>query len=100
MGSSLGKAVRSASIPAMNKRSGIAAQMPVTLDEWHRALGVHKCATCGVPLLKGSKYVWQGKNRWCEKCFWGEDTTDAVTKIPAESGTPEKENTDVDHSSN
>jgi hypothetical protein len=23
--------------------------LPVTLDDWHRALGFHKCVTCGVP---------------------------------------------------
>ncbi len=33
----------------------------------------YKCLTCGVPLPKGTKYVWQGRNRWCEKCFWSED---------------------------
>jgi hypothetical protein len=81
----------------VNNRNGAAAQMPVTLDQWHRALGFYKCATCGAPIGNGIRYAWQGRNRWCEKCFWGEDSEDAVTKIPAESGAPEKENTDVDH---
>jgi hypothetical protein len=70
---------------------------PVTLDDWHRALGFHKCATCGAPIGNGIGFVWQGRNRWCEKCFWGEDSEDAITGVPAESGAPEKENTDADH---
>jgi hypothetical protein len=51
-----------------------------------QALADRKCLTCGVPLPNGTKYVWQGKNRWCEKCFWGEDSEDATTRIPSESG--------------
>jgi hypothetical protein len=81
-----GKNPVSSAVPVNNK-SDVGAQMPVTLDEWHRALGFYKCATCGEP-LHGTKYAWQGKNRWCLACFWGEDSEDAVTKIPAESGTP------------
>jgi predicted RNA-binding Zn-ribbon protein involved in translation (DUF1610 family) len=61
-----------------------------------QAVADHKCPTCGVPLPKGTKYVWQGKNRWCEKCFWGEDGDDAI-KVPAESDRPKPENTGVDH---
>lgn len=57
----------------------------------------HKCLTCGAPLPKGSKYVWQGRNRWCEKCFWGEDSHGAASKMPAESGGHERENADVNH---
>jgi hypothetical protein len=70
---------------------------PVTLDEWHRAVGLYKCFSCGVLLSKGTKHVWQDRNRWCEKCFWGQDSEDATNKLPVESGAPEKENTDVDH---
>ena len=47
----------------------------------------HKCLTCGVPLPRGTKHVWQGRNRWCERCFWGEDREDAIGKVPAELGT-------------
>ena len=47
----------------------------------------HKCLTCGVPLPGGTKHVWQGRNRWCERCFWGEDGEDAIGKVPAELGT-------------
>jgi hypothetical protein len=37
------------------------------------AIADHKCVTCGLALPKGTKHVWQGKNHWCERCFWGED---------------------------
>jgi hypothetical protein len=67
-----GKNLVSSTVP-MNNKSVVAAQMPVTLDEWHRALAFYKCAACGEP-LHGAKYAWQGKNRWCLACFWGEDT--------------------------
>jgi hypothetical protein len=71
--------------------------LPVTLDDWHRALGFHKCAACRAPIGNGIRFVWQGKNRWCETCFWGEDSEEATNKVPVESGAPEKENADVDH---
>ncbi len=67
----------------------------LTHDELLRACGVFFCAGCDAYL--GNKYVWQGKNRWCEKCFWGEDSEDVTNKAPVESGAPEKENADVDH---
>ena len=35
--------------------------LPVTLDDWHRALGFHRCATCGVPIGNGIRFVWQGR---------------------------------------
>jgi len=38
-----------------------------------QAIADHKCLSCGVPLPKGAKHVWQDRNRWCEKCFWAED---------------------------
>lgn len=58
---------------------------PVTLDEWHRALGLYKCLSCGVLLLNGDKCVWQGRNRSCEKCFWGEDSGDTAGQTAATS---------------
>jgi hypothetical protein len=62
-----------------------------------QAVPEQKCVTCGVLLPKGTKYVWQGRNRWCERCFWGEDP---IAKVPAESGVSKKENTDVNHGIN
>jgi len=56
---------------------------PLTHDEWLRAFGIYECATCGTTLLKGTEYVWQGKNRWCEKCFWGEDSGNMPDKTAA-----------------
>lgn len=73
---------------------------PVTLDEWHRALGLYKCFSCGVLLINGAKYVWQGRNRWCEECFWGDDSQSAISDVPTDFDAPEKENTDVDQRGN
>jgi hypothetical protein len=70
---------------------------PVTLDDWHRALGFHKCATCGTPIGNGIRFVWQGRTRWCEECFWGDDSQSAISDVPTDFGAPEKENADVDH---
>jgi hypothetical protein len=83
------------SVAPVNSRSGDAAQMPVTLDDWHKALGFHKCATCGTPIGNGIKFAWQGRNRWCEECFWDEDSANSDELIDFD--TPKKENTDVDH---
>jgi hypothetical protein len=70
----------------INHRRGVGAQLPVTLDDWHRALGFHKCATCGVPVGNGIPFAWQGRNRWCLDCFWDEDgeipDLDALEKEP------------------
>ena len=71
--------------------------LPVTHDDWPRALGFHKCATCGAPIGNGIGFAWQGRNRWCEKCFWGDDTQSAINDLPTDIDAPEKENTDADH---
>lgn len=73
---------------------------PVTLDEWHRALGVYNCFGCGVSLFNGDKHVWQGRKRWCEKCFWGDDSQSALSDVPTDFDGPEKENTNVDQRGN
>jgi hypothetical protein len=70
---------------------------PVTLDDWHRALGFHKCATCGAPIGNGIRFAWQGRTRWCEECFWGDDSQSAISDVPTDFAAPEKENADVDH---
>jgi hypothetical protein len=62
---------RAAVVPT--KKTPKLYSLPVTLDDWHRALGFHKCATCGTPVGNGIPFAWQGKNRWCEECFWDED---------------------------
>jgi hypothetical protein len=71
--------------------------LPVRLDDWHRAFGFHKCATCGAPIGNGIRHVWQGRNRWCEECFWGDDSQSAISDVPIDFDAPEKENADVDH---
>lgn len=43
--------------------------------------------------LTGIRYVWQGRNRWCEDCFWGHNSEGAVSDVPTDFDTPEKENT-------
>jgi hypothetical protein len=73
---------------------------PVTLDDWHRALGFYKCATCGVPIGNGIPFVWQGRNRWCEECFWNEDGEGAITDELTDFESPKKENPDVNHGRN
>ena len=70
--------------------------LPVTLDDWHRALGFHKCATCGAPVGKGIRFVWQGRNRWCEDCFWGDDSRTDID-VPNDFDALKKENNDVDN---
>jgi hypothetical protein len=72
--------------------------LPITIDDWHRALGFHKCATCGAPIGNGIPFAWQGKNRWCEECFWDEDSVNSDELIDFD--TPKKENRDVDHRGN
>lgn len=59
------------------KKTAKLYSLPVTLDDWHRALGFHKCATCGAPVGNGIPFAWQGKNRWCEGCFWDEDSANS-----------------------
>jgi len=73
------------------KQSIYSKRLPVTLDDWHRALGFYKCATCGAPVGNGIPFAWQGKNRWCEECFWNEEGD--VPDLDA----LEKDNTDADH---
>lgn len=71
--------------------------LPVTLDDWHRALGFDKCVTCGVPIGNGILFVWQGRGkRWCEECFWGDDSQTAID-VSTDFDVPEKENTNADH---
>ena len=74
--------------------------LPVTLDDWHRALGFHKCATCGVPVGNGIPFAWQGKNRWCLECFWDEDGEGAICDELADFEFPKKENPDVNDGNN
>jgi len=73
---------------------------PVTLGDWHRALGFHKCATCGVPVGNGLPFAWQGKNRWCLECFWDEDGESAISDELTDFEPPKKETPDVNHGGN
>ena len=74
--------------------------LPVTLDDWHRALGFHKCATCGVPVGNGIPFAWQGRNRWCLECFWDEDGESAISDELTDFEPPKKETPDVNHGGN
>jgi len=74
--------------------------LPVTIDDWHKALGFSKCATCGAPVGNGIPYVWQGRNRWCEECFWDEDAGGAICDELADFEFPKKENPDVNDGNN
>ena len=77
------------------KQSIDSKRLPVTLDDWHRALGFHKCATCGTPIGNGIPFVWQGRNRWYEECFWGDDSQNAISDVSTDFDAPEKQNTDA-----
>jgi hypothetical protein len=57
---------------------------------------IFKCSTCGIVLGGGTKYVWQGKNRWCEKCFWCEDSEGDIANVPAISDSIEKGEKDTE----
>jgi hypothetical protein len=71
--------------PAQSLNRDTRMTKPRTDDEWLTTLGINKCLSCGVLLGKGTKYVWQGRNRWCEKCFWGDGKESDIANIPAES---------------
>ena len=69
---------------------------PVTDDKPTNSSAIFKCLTCGIVLGGRTKYVWQGKNRWCEKCFWGEDSESDIANVPAMSDSTEKGEKDTE----
>ena len=71
--------------------------LPVTLDDWHRALGFHKCVTCGAPVGNGIKFAWSGRDRWCEECFWDEDGESAISDELIPPAPLTRGNPDVNH---